>query len=111
MQVTAFRRDERVRKLLRPLLPGAGKLRGQSIYGAASALQGQIDAFEQLFQRMDEDGSGGIDKDEFESFFYREGKDDDAAESPDPSFKVSAADGPPLGHQLTTGCHLDHPYS
>ena len=59
--MAAFRRDERVRKLLRPLLPSSGRLKTRSIHDAAQALQQQVEAFETLFQSMDTDGSGGVD--------------------------------------------------
>ena len=66
--VRAFRLDERVRELMLPLLPMPAVSK-QSITGVD--LQQQIDAFEDLFKAMDSDGSDGIDKFEFETFFKR----------------------------------------
>ena len=65
----AFQRDERVRKLLRPLLP-LPSAKQQSIYATGTdAIAQQVAAFESLFREMDTDSSGGVDRDEFEAFF------------------------------------------
>ena len=65
--VSAFRRDERVRRMLTPLLNiEASK---STIYSAGEVFLQQMEAFETLFKQIDKDGSGGIALDEFENFF------------------------------------------
>lgn len=76
--VTCFQKDERVRRLLLPLLP-MEPTRRKSIYDGDSTLRAQIDAFEKLFKLMDTDGSGGIDREEWEAFFRRKAEEDSAA--------------------------------
>jgi len=68
--MNAFQSDERVRKLLGPLLP---KARSESIYSMGDSLQRQIDAFDNLYKAIDSDGSGAIDCDEFEEFVENSG--------------------------------------
>ena len=66
--VSAFSRDERVRRLITPMLT-LTKKKQMDIYNSADAVQQQIVAFENLFNAMDKDGSGGIEFEEFEKFF------------------------------------------
>ena len=67
----SFRHDERVRKLLLPLLPLPTSKR-QTIYAAGDAMGQMIAAFEALFTAMDTDGEGMVLLGEWIDYLARE---------------------------------------